>query len=240
MALSHWPQLARDGDGGGTGSVPRCRVSGMALGAGAMESPPHLLHASLQMLAPGVKLHLLSGKSRRIPQLSASSLAGSSERLRGAARATWKAPAVRPVRSALPCPAPARASRRGTEPGSAPACQLWVPRDRATPPLPQEPASARPGQHPLGEVGRGMLPAARLTAGSLPCHGAVGAAAGPQPRLCPGSCPCRGAVGPPAAPPAPAEPPSPVLPGKSPGARGESTPQRAASRLRPGGAPGRR
>lgn len=40
MALSHWPQLARDGDGGGTGSVPRCRVSGMALGAGAMESPP--------------------------------------------------------------------------------------------------------------------------------------------------------------------------------------------------------
>lgn len=46
---------------------------------GAWRAPPHLLHASLQMLAPGVKSHLLSGKSGRIPQLSASSLAGSEE-----------------------------------------------------------------------------------------------------------------------------------------------------------------
>lgn len=224
MALSHWPQLARGGDGGGTGSVPRCGVSGMALGAGCMESPS----PSPSRQPPNARTWCEITSSFREEREDPAALSILLGWQRGAAEATWKAPAARPVRSALPGPAPARASRRGTEPGSAPACQLWVPRDRATPPLPQEPASARPGQHPLGEVGRGMLLAARLTAGSLPCRGAVGPAAGLQPRLCLGSLPCRGAVGPPAAPPAPARRfPANLQAPREPGARARRGVQRA-------------
>lgn len=67
---------------------------------GAWRAPPHLLHASLQMLAPGVKLHLLSGKSRRILQLSASSLAGSEEPPRPPGRRR------QPARFGARCPVP--------------------------------------------------------------------------------------------------------------------------------------
>lgn len=97
-APSHWP---RDKPSAGRGRK-RQREGAAPLTAGmggrhrvlrARRAPAALLLLGLQMLAPGVKLWLLSGRSRRVLRLSASSLAGSS--------ATWKTTGVSLVWSGL-------------------------------------------------------------------------------------------------------------------------------------------
>lgn len=138
-APSHWP---RDKPSAGRGRK-RQREGAASLAAGmggrhrvlrARRAPAALLLLGLQTLAPGVKLWFLSGRSRRVLRLSASSLAGSS--------ATWKTTGVSLVWSGLdpfclPGPPSCKCTRVGGGPGPSCHCQggdlgAIMPQDRVT------------------------------------------------------------------------------------------------------------